>query len=237
MKEVSSCGKLVLCGEYALLKGATGISLAVNKFNHLTYTKSDELIWQVNGQNLDNNWVKNIKKEFNFDIEWTQINGWGSSGSTIANLCKVFDLDPIDCYKEGSGIDFWTSYKNSSLLYNKKESINLDIQWNFTDQIYFLPLNKKVSSPTFTLNDFPVNEINDLTSLIANCRNIESFLNYLKEHDKIVSQIIEIKPLQMKHCSYVKYLGTWGGDTVMLIGDDLHKYYPSAINYSKLIKN
>ena len=42
-----SCGKLVLAGEYNLLNGGYGLSLALNRYSHLFYKKQEFNLYEA----------------------------------------------------------------------------------------------------------------------------------------------------------------------------------------------
>lgn len=235
MKEYKSPGKLILCGEYSLLNGGLGLSLQVNTFNHLYYKKLDRLIWNnIHGDKFVRDILQkyHVKGEFHSFIDWKEEYGFGSSGSTLANLCKFLNITPDQLDYKGSGIDIWTSFLSKPLLYSKNNPQTWSGHYNFTEYIFFKPLNKKVKSPVESVNAIDTSEI---VKEISRCKDLEDFIYFLKKHDEMISKSIGIDPYIDSKALYSKYLGTWGGDTVMLIGKDLNKSDKNIIAWKDLI--
>ena len=241
---LKSCAKLILCGEYNLLQNGFGISLALNRYNTLSYEKSKSLEWHSPFNYLD--WINPFLNKLNITsgkfyntIDWELTNGWGTSGSTLANLCKFTKSNPNkfrELYVKGSGIDFFTSYNNRSLLYRNNSVQPISLQFSFKEYLYFLPLNKKIKSPTHINRKINTKELNSIVLKISSTQDINEFIKLLEAHDNIVSKELDITKIQpLKNSLYSKYLGTWGGDTALLIGEDLEKTYANIIKYKDIV--
>lgn len=236
---LKSCAKLILCGEYSLLSNGLGISLALNEYNTLDYQSSNDINIKFNNKIVSDDWylnhIKNLdlRGNFNSNLSWELKNGWGSSGSSLANLCKLKNIKPNQLYYEGSGIDIWTSFLNKSILYKKDNVIdNYIMPKEILDQTYILPLGKKIKSPSKIKGSINLDkEVRE----IFKSKNFIDFLKTLKYHDEKISSFLKINKCHIKHAEYSKYSGTWGGDSVLLFGTKIENYYTKAIPLKNIL--
>ena len=216
-----SCGKLVLAGEYSLLNDGYGLSLALNRFNTLYWRNSS--LFEYKAFYLDKIIKdKKLVEQFNLSgtfkskIDWRSFYGWGSSGACLANFAKFLNKLPQDINYEGSGIDIYTSFYMKHLLYKKNDFQPYNIDPEIKKHLYFGILDKKVKSPISIEVVFP-EELNQIVLEISTCKKIDDFILLLSAHDKIISKTMGIPSFFEKSALYSKYLGTWGGDSVLLI--------------------
>jgi mevalonate kinase len=145
-----SCGKLVLAGEYNLLNGGLGISLALNRFATLFYKNDNSSLYEaefLDKKITDYKLIEpyQLKGLFFSKIEWNSFNGWGSSGACRSNIAKHLNLDIFNLKYQGSGIDLFTSYLNSSLLYRKNNPVEFKINENIKKHLELFRSKKSTS--------------------------------------------------------------------------------------------
>lgn len=242
IQKFKSCGNIVLCGEYSLNHGGSGLSLALKKYNTLEFKQSKTFQWLMNGKSLDDQWSNTLQESlgigrglFDFKMQWEQNQSFNYKSSMIANLCKFHNGDPRSYLKKYNNINFWTSYLNQSILYSDNSYSFLDERWQFKDQIYFLFLDRDYREPRFCNYQFPTDVLNTYVYRIMRSKTLDEFIAYIDEHDRIISMIIGEKRLKLDNCKYSKYLNVWGGNLALVIGTNIKEYYPEAISFYDLI--
>lgn len=293
--QFQSNGKLMITGEYLVLKGAESLSLPLKKGQEMNIYYSDKrpaLGWKTYVQGkywFEANFslpdlviantndfpiaqdireillkTRDLNPDFlnpghhieaissiNFNISW----GLGSSSSLLVNIARWAEIDPFELYfrvSEGSGYDIAAAVSDMPVLYqlrnNKSEFSTAAFYPPFSDKIYFAYLGKKQNSAEAVANfkgrkeDFKesVKEISAITRKIVNVKNQVDFISLLRKHDKIISDILNIKPVSHTRFSdfngYVKSLGAWGGDFGLFISDFPKEYILSYFR-NKEIRN
>lgn len=181
--------------------------------------------------------------EFNPDF------GFGSSSTLIANLAKWAGVDPFKLQKltfGGSGFDIACATLKDPIIYQlaggkpRVEHVNLD--FDFTDRIYFVYLGKKqLSSESIAkfrlkakFNKKDILQVNRITTDLLFCKTIDEFEKLLAEHEKLLSRILRTKRIQNElfadHKGVVKSLGGWGGDFVLMTSHARHRDFVSYLN-------
>jgi len=188
--------------------------------------------------------------ELNFDISW----GLGSSSSLIANVSKWANVDPFSLFakvSEGSGYDLATALSDSPILFRRKETEILSEKCNFYPEfhnnLYFAYLGKKRSSTEAVskfkeLNhsnlDKSIQSLNSITSSIIQTTELREFQKLIKEHEKIISEVLGIPSIAKKELrdfdGEIKSLGAWGGDFILLATDKPSDYVVSWLNKKDL---
>lgn len=278
IQRFSSNGKLMLTGEYLVLKGAVSLALPLLKGQELqviyspkrpylswrtyvtgnywfeaNYSLPDLAIANTNdfpiAQNIRDILIqaRSLNSDFlnpdfriealsriNFDINW----GLGSSSSLIVNIASWANIDPFQLHfrvSQGSGYDIAAAISDHPVLYqvNKNEPRIKEVDFNppFHEKIYFAYLGKKRNSAEAVANfnkldinlDREVEQISEISRHIVTSKNQVDFVNLLKKHDRIISKLLKMKPIQITHFDdfkgYSKSLGAWGGDFAMFISD------------------
>lgn len=163
--------------------------------------------------------------------------GLGTSSTLISNIAKWANVDPYrllwNSFK-GSGYDLACAIHNTSLFYQIKNKIPLvelfNFNPNYSSYLYFIYLNKKQDSKEgiSLYKQLPesskqkaIIEVEKISQAITTCKNLTEFNELLTLHEKIISDLIKIAPVQKKLFSnynkgVVKSLGAWGGDFVMV---------------------
>ena len=191
-----------------------------------------------------------VKSTLTFPRNW----GLGSSSTLINNIAQWAGVDPFKLQRKtfgGSGYDIACAQNNQSIIYSLKdhkpwvEKVNFDPV--FKDQLYFVHLNKKQNSregiAQYQNNkkdvDTFVKRISDLTNEIITCKDLISFEKVIIEHEQIISSIIKQKPVQKEFFSdyfgQTKSLGAWGGDFILVTGNENTPRYFEEKGFSTVI--
>lgn len=110
-----------MAGEYNLLSGGYGLSLALNRMNTLYWKNSP--IFSYNARYLDSTISdRKLLKDFNLNgnflskIDWQSYCGWGSSGACLSNIAKFLKKTPSEIPYSGSGIDIYKLPHETSFI-------------------------------------------------------------------------------------------------------------------------
>lgn len=184
--------------------------------------------------------VSNIE----FNINW----GLGSSSSLLVNVARWAGVDPFQLHSlisVGSGYDVAVAWKGVPIVYslqNGQPAVR-EVVFHppFTENLYFGWLGRK-SRSVEAVADFKekrpdlkkeVEEITLLTQKILRSNNIVDFTKLLNLHEKILSGVLEVKPLKKSRFSdfngSVKSLGAWGGDFALFVSDYPRDYVSSYL--------
>ena len=202
----------------------------------------------------DSNGYK-VTTNLSFPRNW----GLGTSSTLINNIAQWLAIDAFDLLNKsfgGSGYDIACAQHNTPILYhleNQKPVVKkIDFSPDFAQNIYFVYLNKKQNSRKAIENyrkkiitPQQILQINKLTNQIIEAKNINSFCTAINYHEELLSQILEIKTIKNQLFSdfsgSIKSLGAWGGDFVMVIGEEnpeeyfKNKGYQTILKYSEMI--
>ena len=197
-----------------------------------------------------------VKTRLSFPKNW----GLGTSSTVIANIAQWAKVDAFELLRNsfgGSGYDIACAQNNDAILYqllDEKPSVEI-VNFNpvFRDKLYFVHLNKKQNSKDgirkyreFKGDIFAsAEEISKFTKQILNCIRLGDFENILFEHEKLISGIIQQKPVQEElfsdYFGQTKSLGAWGGDFILATGNDespnyfKNKGFETVISYRDMI--
>ena len=180
--------------------------------------------------------------------------GLGSSSTLISNLSKISGVNPYTLNNKifkGSGYDIACAESISPILFklDKDQKIINEVSFkpSFNEHIYFVYLNKKQNSISeiekYNKNKASnsiINEISDITSEILVCNSLDRFNKLIEAHELIISKLISkqtVKDLLFKDFDgYIKSLGAWGGDMIMVSSEiDPSKYFIEK-GYSTIFK-
>ena len=170
--------------------------------------------------------------------------GLGSSSTLISNISKWANVDPFKLLEAtfgGSGYDIAAAQRNVPILYaktpNEYHITELSINWGFTNQIFFVHLNKKQNSRDGIFNYQKLNNknqevirrINELTTNICQCQSLSEFESVINEHEQLISTIIQQKTVKEllfnDYNGSIKSLGAWGGDFILATGSQKNWNY------------
>ena len=192
-----------------------------------------------------------ISTKLSFPRNW----GLGSSSTLINNIANWAKVDAYQLLKNtfgGSGYDIACAQKNSPILYQliNEESKIETVQFNpiFKNQLYFIHLNRKQDSrkgiEQYRKNKKNISteiaEISRISKEILKTTTIEDFEKLIVQHEQIISKIIQQKPIQEllfpDYFGKIKSLGAWGGDFILVTGNEKTPQYFAQKGYQTIIK-
>ncbi len=197
-----------------------------------------------------------ITTNLTFPRNW----GLGTSSTLINNIATWANIDAfmlLNVSFGGSGYDIACAQNNTPITYqlenNKPIVSQVDFNPKFKNQLYFVHLNVKQNSKSgikrykeFTVNkSSEIKEIAMITDQMIQCNSLIDFEKLMKEHEQIISKVIKTKPIQElifnDYFGQTKSLGAWGGDFILVTGnDDTPKYFKekgfeTVISYKKMV--
>jgi len=184
-----------------------------------------------------------VTTHLDFNIHW----GLGSSSTLISNIAYWAHIDPFLLLEKtfgGSGYDIACARSNSALLYSVNQKYKpLKVHFNhpFFKNIYFAWLGKKqISSDEirkFNQIKVSANDIETVTEIskkIINSENLDEFINCLRQNDEVISRILNQETIYNQFFSdfngYIKNLGAWGGDFILVASNSEMKYVKNYLN-------
>ena len=198
--------------------------------------------------------LKKCGSDISTNLTFEKNLGLGSSSTLISNLSKISGVNPYTLNNKifkGSGYDIACAESISPILYklDKDQKIINEVSFkpSFNGHIYFVYLNKKQNSISeiekYNKNKASnsiINEISDITSEILVCNSIDRFNELIEAHELIISKLISkqtVKDHLFKDFDgYIKSLGAWGGDMIMVTSQiDPSKYFIEK-GYSTIFK-
>jgi len=202
-----------------------------------------------------------VETNLEFHPEW----GFGSSSSLTALLAEWAELNPLDLHmqiSEGSGYDVATAIAGGPIIYRLKHDApqysHVHFNPPFSDHIYFVWMGNKQSSHESVLRfrdrirpgHNEISFFNSITGKILQAEGWNEFGALMMEHETRLSEILGIPTVGSRLFpdldGYVKSLGAWGGDFVMIVtGQDqktLQEYLKSKnlrviFPYEEIVKH
>jgi len=198
-----------------------------------------------------------ITTELGFPKSW----GLGTSSTLINNIAKWLQIDAFTLLKNsfgGSGYDIACAQNDTPIVYQLKNGKPIiekaTFNPEFTQNLYFVYLNKKQSSKT-AIAAYNMNKKNNLprtiaindviTSEVLNATTIQSFASAIHKHEAQMSSILETPTIKESlfpdFNGVIKSLGAWGGDFVMAIATEnpsnyfFSKGYKTILRYDEMI--
>ncbi|MGM8361504.1 GYDIA family GHMP kinase [Flavobacterium sp. ARAG 55.4] len=198
-----------------------------------------------------------ITTELTFPKKW----GLGTSSTLINNIAQWLNIDAFELLNKsfgGSGYDIACAQNNTPVLYQLKHGKAkvepVQFYPNFTENIYFVYLNKKQSSKTAIANyqknkttdiEKYISKTDKITHEILHAKNCTIMAAAIARHETIMSTILETAAVKENLFSdfigEIKSLGAWGGDFIMVISDVnpvtyfKSKGYKTIISYQDMI--
>ena len=198
---------------------------------------------QLNSDFLNSEGGYRVTTKLDFPEFW----GLGSSSTLINNVAQWAHVDAyrlLDMTFGGSGYDIACASNNTPITYQLQNDIRtvnqVEFCPQFKDALYFVHLNKKQNSregiaqykANINSAGSAITEITAITSKIINCDTLQEFEVLVHSHEKIISNIIKLQPIKEALFSdyegAVKSLGAWGGDFILVTGDE------NSIEYFRL---
>lgn len=299
MQEVQTfyaSGKLLLFGEYLVLRGTSSLAIPLKFGQKLRVTANggQGIQWKV--KELHQDWfsasfsndlevktttdqekanvvrhlLQLIQKEnpslviqdfdFDFEIEFDQKFGWGTSSTLLSLISQWARVNPYTLLEQsfkGSGYDLAAATADQAFIYQIKEKVTQEIilPQEITDALLFVYLGKKQSSgqeitkfKDLEITDEKWKEMNALVSAASRCSTIEKWEDLMQESEDLLSAILNRKKVKEEHFSdypfAIKSLGAWGGDFIMATYRDLEeaqkyflkKGFQPVFTFNELIK-
>lgn len=192
--------------------------------------------------------------------------GLGTSSTLISLIAQWFEVNPYQLLEKtfgGSGYDIACATAEQPILFYRNanhQPIVEKIEFNppFKENLFFVYLNQKQNSregiklyreKNNKNREQIIEQLNQLTILMINAKNISTFKQLIDEHENIVSSFLSLKKIKDEYFSdfngSVKSLGAWGGDFILVSGldaDYIQKYfknkgYNNIIPYINIIKD
>ena len=197
-----------------------------------------------------------VKTNLTFPRDW----GLGTSSTLINNIAQWAKVDAFQLLWNsfsGSGYDIANAKYNSPILYevkNQKPVIKkVDFTPSFSDQLFFIHLNKKQDSKDGiarfkekrekTNNEIQL--VSEISRQLVKQQKLSEFEKLMHEHEKIISSIIELPTVKESifpdYFGTLKSLGAWGGDFILATGNkDTPQYfktkgYTTILRYSDMV--
>ena len=197
-----------------------------------------------------------VKTNLTFPRDW----GLGTSSTLINNIAQWAKVDAFQLLWNsfsGSGYDIANAQYNTPVLYKvknqKPEVKQVDFRPRFSDQLFFVYLNKKQDSKhgisRFKEKREKINNeillISEISKQLIQEQKLSEFEKMIQEHEKIISSIIELPTVKERlfsdYFGTLKSLGAWGGDFMLATGNkDTRQYfidkgYATILRYSDMV--
>ena len=192
-----------------------------------------------------------VKTNLTFPRDW----GLGSSSTLINNIAQWAKVDAFQLLWNsfsGSGYDIANAQYNTPILYGVKnqqpEVKQVDFLPRFSDQLFFVHLNKKQDSKDgiarFKEKRKKIHNEIQLVSEISRQlileQKLSEFEKLIQEHEKIISSIIELPTVKKRlfpdYFGTLKSLGAWGGDFILATGNKDTPQYFKAKGYTTILR-
>lgn len=180
-----------------------------------------------------------ISTKLDFPRDW----GLGTSSTLINNIAQWANVDAFELLKTsfgGSGYDIAAAKNDFPISYKlkdgKPEFKKAHLPWDFTDQLFFVHLNQKQGSKegisryrNTSVDRKTIQRISDISNKLLACRALSDFETLMEAHEAIISEIIKLptikKQLFSDYPNTIKSLGAWGGDFVLVTGNEMDMDY------------
>jgi mevalonate kinase len=205
-----------------------------------------------------------VKTMLTFPRNW----GLGSS-STLIN--SIADWAKVDAFKllwnsfKGSGYDIACAQNDRPIFYQIENNLSSALEMtprieevafnpSFKENLFFVHLNQKQDSKEgiakfreSNINfDKEIKRISAISDEFLSAKSIVDFNKLIVEHEQIISSIIKLKPVKEKlfpdYFGAIKSLGAWGGDFVLVTGNEKtpayfkNKGFETVLTYNQMVK-
>ncbi len=185
----------------------------------------------------------NYKLDAGFDavttLDFDRKYGMGTSSTLISLIAQWMDCDPYMLqfsHFGGSGFDIACATSNTPVLYNYNDGkpIVTPVVFNpeIKDQLFFVYLNQKQNSrdsiarfdPSKLTPEFK-KELNGMPDrFIRSAGSVDELSNTMERHEQIIADLVGLEPVKNRlfpgYKKGVKSLGGWGGDFIVVVGDE-----------------
>jgi len=200
-----------------------------------------------------------VTTRLTFPNQW----GLGTSSTLINNIATWANVNAFELLEKsfgGSGYDIACAANDTAITYQRNgiKPIVSEVNFNpvFKEQLHFVYLNIKQDSKEGIKMYRSLNVdktsfydvVNNITAQMIKAKTLVEFEELINQHELLIGRLLNIKPIGERlfadFTGSVKSLGAWGGDFVMVTGDELavKKYFtPKGFNtilsFDKMILN
>jgi mevalonate kinase len=215
----------------------------------------------LEAQKLNNDFLNDgngafVQTFLTFPNDW----GLGTSSTLINNIASWAKVDAFKLLQKsfgGSGYDIACAQNNTPIYYNRFEESQkvepINFSPSFKDSLFFVYLNQKQDSKdgiksyrSLDINkEKAIDEISEISKKIVLAKSLVEFEDLLELHEKIIGDLLGIQPVKERlfadYFGAVKSLGAWGGDFVLVTGNDStpsyfeNKGYDTILTYDGMI--
>jgi mevalonate kinase len=197
-----------------------------------------------------------VKTNLTFPQNW----GLGSSSTLINNIATWANVNPFTLLWNafsGSGYDIACAKHSTPILYKLEEKQphieEVNFNPSFSEELFFVHLNQKQNSREGIAHykkhkeeaKILIPEIDNLTQEFLKTNTSKNLENIIIEHEQIISSITkQITVKQRLFSDYfgeVKSLGAWGGDFILVTGNEdttsyfQQKGFNTILSYKEMI--
>jgi mevalonate kinase len=197
-----------------------------------------------------------VKTALTFPRDW----GLGSSSTLINSIASWAQVDAFQLLWnsfKGSGYDIACAQNERSIFYqlenNKPLVEQVNFNPNFKENLFFVHLNQKQDSKEGIVKfrqraqnfQKEIEQISTISDEFLKATSLTEFNKLILEHEQIISSIIKLKPVKEKlfldYFGEIKSLGAWGGDFVLVTGNEetsryfKKKGFDTVLSYSEMI--
>ena len=204
-----------------------------------------------------------VKTNLTFPRNW----GLGTS-STLIN--SIATWAKVDAFKllwnsfKGSGYDIACAQNDLPIFYQIEKNFLTALEMTpkiekvefnpvFKENLFFVHLNQKQDSKEGIAkfresgNNFQeeIKRVSEISDAFLKAKSLKEFEDLIVEHEQIISSIIKLKTVKEKlfpdYFGAVKSLGAWGGDFVLVTGNDKtpayfkNKGFETILTYSEMV--
>ncbi|MCG7501372.1 MULTISPECIES: GYDIA family GHMP kinase [Tenacibaculum] len=197
-----------------------------------------------------------VKTNLTFPQNW----GLGSSSTLINNIATWANVNPFTLLWNafsGSGYDIACAKHNTPILYKleEKQPHIQEVNFNphFSEELFFVHLNQKQNSREGIAHykkhkeeaKILIPEIDNLTQEFLKANTSKDLEKIIIEHEQIISSIIKQDTVKQRlfsdYFGEVKSLGAWGGDFILVTGNEdttsyfQQKGFNTILTYKEMI--
>ncbi len=197
-----------------------------------------------------------VKTNLAFPRNW----GLGSSSTLINNIASWAKVDAFTLLFKafsGSGYDIACAQNDTPIFYEVENQIpkveKIGFNPVFDDELFFVHLNKKQNSREGIAKyrrsnqniQQEIKEISLLSDEFIASNSVKELGKIMVEHEQIVASIIKLQPVKKQifsdYFGAIKSLGAWGGDFVLVTGNEdtkqyfLKKGYKTILSYKEMV--
>lgn len=205
--------------------------------------------WRLNPTFLNKTDGWQVATRLNFSREW----GLGTSSTLINNIAQWAEVNAFKLLKNsfgGSGYDIAVAQSASPILYKIQDGLPfiepVKIHWDFTDQLYFIHLNRKQDSKegisryrNVSTTIIELSAISAISHSILACETLSTFEKLVEKHEAKISKIIQKPTIKAEFFSdypkAIKSLGAWGGDFILVTAEEEDLDYFRNKGYQTII--